>query len=215
MTLVPKWYARDLEQYTAMADPSEQVQPAVVRDERTPTTDADPWGLHMDAWAFRRVLTLRPAWVLDVGSDALLAALLAQLIPVTAVDVRPLAVKLPGLTPVKGDVTHLDFASGIAPAVTCLSTIEHVGLGRYGDTIDPQGSERACKELQRVLMLGGHLLLSVPIADEPVTLFNTHRLLTREQVCGWLDACELIGEQHIVGGNLCVWCAEFVKGEMG
>lgn len=212
MTLVPEWYARDLEQYMALADPSERVQPVAPRDERTPTTEADPWGLHQDAWAFRRVLQLRPDWLLDVGSDALLLALLAQFMPVITVDVRPLTVQIPGLTPGKGDVRELPYANNSAPLVMCLSTIEHVGLGRYGDTIDPQGSERACRELQRVLAPGGHLLLSMPIANEPVTLFNMHRLLSTAQVCGWLDGCELAGEQRIVGGNLTVWCAEFVKG---
>ena len=209
---VPEWYARDLETYKALADPAERVLVVTPHDERTPTTQADPWGLHQDVWAFRRVLELRPAWVLDVGSDAWLVALLAQLVPVTAVDVRPLAVRLPGLTPVRGDVCDLAWEDGVVPCVMCLSTIEHIGLGRYGDTIDPRGSERACRELQRVLAPGGHLLLSVPIAEEPVTVFNRHRLLTTAQVQGWLDGCELAGEQHIVGDNLTVWCAEFVKG---
>jgi len=206
------WYIEDLRRYAALADPSERVMVLPPRDERTPTTEADPWGLHQDVWAFRRVLELQPAWVLDVGSDAWLVALLAQFVPVTAVDVRPLDVSLPGLTPVRGDVTGLAFADASAPAVMCLSTIEHIGLGRYGDAIDPQGSKRACRELQRVLAPGGHLLLSVPIAEEPVTLFNAHRLLSTTQLQGWLDSCELAGEQRIVGSSLTVWCAEFVKG---
>jgi SAM-dependent methyltransferase len=210
--LVPAWYADDLERYRALADPAERILPIAPRDERTPTTQADPWGLHQDVWAFRRLLTLRPAWVLDVGSDAWLVALLAQFIPITAMDLRPLTVQIPGLTPVKGDVTALDYADGSAPAVMCLSTIEHVGLGRYGDAIDPQGSVKACRELQRVLAPGGRLLLSVPIADKPVTLFNRDRILTRAQIRGWLDGCELVGEYGIEGANLTVWCAEFVKG---
>ena len=36
-------------------------------------------------------------------------------------------------------------------SVSCLHVIEHIGLGRYGDAIDPHGSEKAAQELIRVL----------------------------------------------------------------
>ena len=44
--------------------------------------------------------------------------------------------------------------------------LEHIGLGRYGDPIDPQGTEKAATELQRVLAPGGDLYLSLPIEKE-------------------------------------------------
>ena len=181
-------------------------------DERNTVTPVDPWYLIQDVWAFRRVVALRPDWLLDVGSTALLVGILSQVVDVVSVDVRPLPVELPGLTCRKGDITALPFDDGEVPMVTSLSVIEHIGLGRYGDTLDPRGSERACRELQRVVRSGGRIVLSAPVADEPMTVFNMHRLLTREQVCGWLDGCELMDELTIDGGKMVVWCAEFVKG---
>ena len=205
------WYWDALERYKALAD-GEDVRPTRCFDERTATTPLDQWYFYQDCWAFRRVYETRPEWLLDVGSTALLVGILSQVVPVTSVDVRPLPVTLPGLTCKAGSITALPFEDDSVPMVTSLSVVEHIGLGRYGDELDPRGSERACRELQRVLRPGGRLLLSVPIAETPVTLFNAHRLLTVEQLADWIDL-SVAAEQcvEIVGGALTVWCAEFVK----
>ena len=60
-----------------------------------------------------------------------------------------------------------------------------------------------------MLAPGGRLLLSVPIGPQAVTYFNVHRLLTPEQVCGWLDGCTLLESLAIEHECMTVWCAEF------
>jgi SAM-dependent methyltransferase len=212
MTTIPAWWLANLQAYARAMDPAEALVLHGVHDERTADTELDPWYFYQDTWAFRRVLGVDPDWLLDVGSTALLVGILAQCLPVTSVDVRPLPVTLPGLTCLRGSITELPFEDDSVPMVTSLSVIEHVGLGRYGDPIDPRGSERACKELQRVLAPGGHLLLSCPIEDAPITLYNRERRLSKAQVTGWLDACDLADEHTVRGGALSVWLAEFVKG---
>ena len=42
------------------------------------------------------------------------------------------------------------FGDRSVPSLSCLHVVEHVGLGRYGDPLDPQGSIKAMRELQRV-----------------------------------------------------------------
>jgi SAM-dependent methyltransferase len=201
----------DLRRYMALAGPKEHIVNWKHLDECTSVTPIDPWYFYQDTWAARRVLDVRPEWLLDVGSTALLVGILAQVLPVVSVDVRPLPVQLPNLTCRQGTITALPFADDSVPMASSLSVIEHIGLGRYGDELDPHGSERACRELQRVVRHGGHILLSVPIADRPVTLFNAHRLLTRAQVCDWMDGC-LVAEEYVIQGDaMTVWCAEFVK----
>ena len=56
-----------------------------------------------------------------------------------------------------------------------MHTLEHIGLGRYGDPIDPWGWVKGMEELQRVLAPGGRLYFSVPIGKERVE-FNAHRI---------------------------------------
>src|ERR1035437_9128085 len=60
-------------------------------------------------------------------------------------------------------------------SVSCLHVAEHIGLGRYGDPIDPLGTNKALLELQRVLAPGGVLLFSMPVGRERVE-FNAQRI---------------------------------------
>ena len=62
-----------------------------------------------------------------------------------------------------------------------MHVVEHVGLGRYNDPIDPDGDLKAMAELQRVLSKGGNLLFAVPIG-KPKVVFNAHRIYGYEQV---------------------------------
>jgi SAM-dependent methyltransferase len=58
-----------------------------------------------------------------------------------------------------------------------LHVLEHIGLGRYGDPLDPQGSVLAARELARVLAPGGRLYVSVPTGVGR-TCFNAHRVFS-------------------------------------
>ena len=62
-----------------------------------------------------------------------------------------------------------------------MHTVEHVGLGRYGDNIDPEGDLKAAKELSRVVSKGGSLLFVVPIG-KPRIQFNAHRVYSYEMI---------------------------------
>jgi SAM-dependent methyltransferase len=69
--------------------------------------------------------------------------------------------------------------------------IEHIGLGRYGDPLDPKGSIKAAAELQRVLRPGGKLYLSLPIGRERVC-FNAHRVHAPSTVLGMFAQMKLM-----------------------
>lgn len=62
--------------------------------------------------------------------------------------------------PPAGTVTE-----GAYDIVTCISTIEHVGLGFYGDPTahGEDGPAKAFRSLVRLTAPGGHILLTVPI----------------------------------------------------
>lgn len=60
-------------------------------------------------------------------------------------------------------------------SLSCLHALEHFGLGRYGDPIDPAGHEKALANLTEMLLPGGRLYLSVPIGRQRVE-FNAHRV---------------------------------------
>ena len=62
-----------------------------------------------------------------------------------------------------------------------MHTIEHVGLGRYGDPLDPGGDLKAIRELQRVTRVNGDLLLVTPVG-RPKVQFNGQRIYSFELV---------------------------------
>jgi len=140
---------------------------------------------HQDLWAARLIYTRRPAAHVDVGSriDGFIAHLLTFM-PVTVVDIRPLDADVAGLHFVQGDMCRLDgFETGSVDSLSCLHAIEHVGLGRYGDSIDPDGWRVALCELARVLAPGGRLYLGTPIGRERVC-FNSERVFSPKTILG-------------------------------
>jgi len=135
---------------------------------------------YQDTWAFRKILQHRPAAHVDIGSTALLVGCLASVVRTTSIDVRPLPVTLPGLHALSGLITQLPFVSGSVESISSLCVIEHIGLGRYGDPLDPEGTVKAAHELCRVLAPGGNLYVSVPCGRSYVA-FNGHRSFEKEE----------------------------------
>ncbi|MBX3354360.1 MAG: class I SAM-dependent methyltransferase [Phycisphaeraceae bacterium] len=143
--------------------------------DRTASTPFDPHYFFQGAWLARQLAQRRPTCHVDVGSDLRVVGVVSAFVPTTFLDLRPAAIAVPGLTPQAGDLNALPFADGSLESLSCMHVIEHIGLGRYGDPIDPDGSVKACRELARVLRPGGWLFLSTPVG-QPRVEFNAHRI---------------------------------------
>ena len=128
----------------------------------------------------------------DIGSriDGFVAHVLTFM-PITVVDIRGLASDIEGLTFVQGDVCRLNFASDSIPSLSSLHAMEHVGLGRYGDPVDPDGWLIAMRELARVVARGGRLYLGVPIGRERLA-FNSERVFDPRTIVAALPALRLV-----------------------
>lgn len=158
--------------------------------DRLSTSPFDPHYFHQDTWAARRIAERAPARHVDVGSRVDLVGFLTAVTEVTFVDIRPLEVDIEGLTPIAGSVLDMPFADGALESVSCLHVAEHIGLGRYGDPLDPGGTRKAAAELKRVLAPGGQLLFSLPVG-RPRVDFNAHRVHDPHEVASWFDGLEL------------------------
>lgn len=138
-------------------------------------TPFDAHYFYQGAWLARRVIATKVAKHVDIGSSVLTISVLSAQVETVFVDYRPLKVELPRLTSIAGNILDLPFPDDSIDSLSCLHVIEHIGLGRYGDPIDPSGSIKAALELQRIVSRGGNLFLSVPIGRERVC-FNAHRV---------------------------------------
>ncbi len=74
-----------------------------------------------------------------------------------------------------GDCMDTKLSDKSMDVVSLISTLEHVGLGRYGDPLDPDGDIKAMKEAKRILKKGGYLILTIPYGY-PTVVYNLHRV---------------------------------------
>lgn len=88
------------------------------------------------------------------------------------------------------DLLALPFEDNSIQSLSCMHVVEHVGLGRYGDSLDPDGDLKAIAELKRVLSVGGSLLFVVPIG-KPKIMFNAHRIHSYEQIVTYFSELQL------------------------
>jgi SAM-dependent methyltransferase len=156
----------------------------------TPTTPFDPHYTYQDAWAARAVHDRAPAEHVDVGSRITYVMGLAAFVRVVFIDLRPLEVTFPNVESRVGTVLEMPFEDATVESLSCLHVAEHIGLGRYGDPLDPEGTKKAAAELARVLAPGGQLLFSIPVG-RPRTAFNAHRVHDPRAVPGMFPGLSL------------------------
>ena len=72
------------------------------------------------------------------------------------------------MQPVAGMADYCD-------SLSCLHALEHFGLGRYGDPVDPGGFEHGFVNMAALLKENGVFYLSVPIGIDRVE-FNANRV---------------------------------------
>jgi hypothetical protein len=159
--------------------------------DRTTTTRVDVHYFYQAVWAMERIAKVRGSFHVDVGSEVSFIGMLTTHLPVVFVDIRPIHVKLPSLSSLAGNLLSLPLATQSVDSLSCLHVAEHVGLGRYGDLLNPMGTSLACKELNRVLAPGGHLFFSMPVG-KPRVCFNAHRVHSPQQVLTYFSNLELV-----------------------
>ena len=116
---------------------------------------------------------------LDIGSriDGFVSNV-ASFMNLEVFDIRPLDVKIPNVTFTQIDLMSCDEISKffqLYSSVSCLHTLEHFGLGRYGDLIDMTGYSKGFKNISSLVKTDGILYFSTPIGKEIIE-FNANRI---------------------------------------
>jgi SAM-dependent methyltransferase len=156
--------------------------------------------LYQGVWARKRIIDFAPKEHVDIGSKLEYVASLTSITKTKFVDIRSVDFSLANFEFVKGDILALPFKSDSVQSISCLHVAEHIGLGRYGDKLDPQGTKKACKELTRVLKPKGRLFFSLPIGRRR-TCFNSHRIHFAEQILGYFNSLKLLELSGVTDNN--------------
>ena len=159
--------------------------------DRTNNTSFDAHHIYYPAWAARTLSQIKPKLHVDIASSLHFSTIISACVPVRFYDYRPAKIlNLFNFTSDYADLTNLFFKDNSIESLSCMHTIEHVGLGRYGDPLDPDGDIKAIKELKRVLAPGGSLLFVVPVG-RPRIEYNAHRVYSYEQIIEIFSDLEL------------------------
>lgn len=168
--------------------------------DKTTNTDFDHHYVLHTAWASRKVAEISPEKHIDIASSLYFCTSVSSFVPVEFYDYRPAKIDLPNLTTGEGDLTNLHFESNSIESLSCMHTVEHIGLGRYGDPLDYDGDLKAIAELKRVVKQGGHLLFVVPVG-KPKIVFNAHRIYSYEQILHYFEGFEVVEFSLITDDN--------------
>jgi len=122
---------------------------------------------------------IQPSRHIDIGSriDGFVSNI-ASFREIEIFDVRPIYTIIPNVIFRQLDFMKLNFTSteyGKCDSLSCLHTIEHFGLGRYGDPIQKDGYLTGLYNMTSLLTKGGLFYFSTPIGKERVE-FNANRV---------------------------------------
>lgn len=160
-------------------------------DDCTEVTDFEPHYTYHPVWAAQILAKTKPEKHVDISSSLKFCTMLSPFIQTEFYDYRPAKLNLDNLKCGVADLCNLPFEGDSIKSLSCMHVIEHIGLGRYGDNIDPEGDLKAIKELKRVLAVDGDLFFVVPMAEKPMLQFNAHRIYSYDMIADYFKELKL------------------------
>jgi SAM-dependent methyltransferase len=192
-------YFRDLRKYENISGAEKirlyDLYPRLL-DNTTTSCPIDWHYFYQDIWAFKCIQGSKVADHIDVGSSLTFIGFLSTIVKITFIDIRPFSGELDNIESLSGSILKLPYPDSSVRSLSCLHVVEHIGLGRYGDPIDPKGTIKAIKELERVLAKGGDLYFSMPVGSKRVC-FNAHRILPPHEIVALFAGLKLMEHSGI------------------
>lgn len=154
-------------------------------------------------WVFENIIKNKPSRHLDISSTYEMSGYISKITKAFFLDYRPIDAKVDNLTILEGDITCLKIEDEEFESISCLHVVEHIGLGRYGDPIDPDGYIKAISSLKRILKKGGKLYFSTPIGKNRLC-FNAHRIFNASDIVNLFKPLKLVQFNYINDSGLLI-----------
>lgn len=156
-----------------------------------------------DLLVARSIHEANPVKHVDIGSrvDGFVAHV-ASFRDCEVFDVRPISTVVPGVVFLQADLMNPEslphiVRGGYCDSLSCLHALEHFGLGRYGDPVNPLGYQRGLANMANLLQPGGTFYLSTPIGQERVE-FNANWVFDPRSIVSCAETSGLILKKLIV-----------------
>lgn len=150
-------------------------------------------------WVLRNLNCRRNDRILDVGCRWSLLAyeLAARGYDVYGIDIGPYDDIPSNMKFYQADIRESPFPDGFFDCIIAVSTLEHVGLGVYGEPIYSDGDFVAMKELNRILKKDGRMLVTLPFARNHLITYP-HRLYDKKRLISLLRHMLVEKEDHYI-----------------
>jgi len=111
--------------------------------------------------------------------------------PVTTIDFSPINCASPKiLTYTIDEFRALEYRQ--FDAILSFSSLEHDGLGRWGDPLNPNGDIERIQEIMNLIKPGGKFYLGFPVGNDKL-VFNLHRIYGRVRLPKIIRGWDLLG----------------------
>ncbi len=147
-------------------------------------------------WMLKNI-NIKKGKLLDIGSTIgyMLYDVLPKEIEINAINLNAQK-DIPNVIQYEGDIRKTDIKDETFDVITCISTLEHIGVeGRYHVKDDPEGDIKAMKEMHRLLKKNGQLILTVPYGIEDVLPIN--KLYNKERMKKLFKGYQVINEEYL------------------
>jgi SAM-dependent methyltransferase len=134
---------------------------------------------HQDLYVAKEIYKRNPLRHIDIGSriDGFVTHV-AVFRKIEIIDIREQKNKAYNIHFTQADLMKLPSSLVEASdSVSCLHSIEHFGLGRYGDPIDCEGHIKAINNIHSILKRDGIFYFSTPIGPQRIE-FNAQRVFS-------------------------------------
>jgi hypothetical protein len=159
----------------------------ILGDNKKKAGDLDSHYFQQDLLVAKYIFKKKPKKHVDIGSriDGFVSHV-GSFREIEIFDIRKIKVKFNNIIFKKLNLTNVKSRYfNYTDSLSCLHTIEHLGLGRYGDKIDVNGHLTGFNNLIKILKKRGRLYVSLPISEFDRTYFNAHRTFNPLDILNW------------------------------
>lgn len=168
----------------------------IIVDKFLPAGTTKSQYFHQDLYVATKIYQNNPKHHFDIGSriDGFVAHV-ASFRKLTIIDIRTLEINKKNIDFLQMDLMNpkLSEFENKMESLSCLHTIEHLGLGRYGDKLDINGHLKGLNNIFKLLKTNAFFYFSVPLGLNKV-YFNAHRTFSIDYLLKYLKGKFILEE---------------------